>query len=138
VKHGAKLESGNYVRDPLSHPPSPSLQSHNTPLHLACRYRQTQVVDLLLSAGARINARNEVSRPVEVLLITHRSKEGNTPLHLSLQTGIVELVSLLMNHGSDLTLENEVRRSSKSFNHSPSPRMDSLHSISLFNMAAPL
>ncbi|XP_069813793.1 oxysterol-binding protein-related protein 1 isoform X2 [Dendropsophus ebraccatus] len=62
-----------------------------TPLHLACYFGHTEVVDDLLKAGADINVLNDM---------------GDTPLHRAAFTGRKELVMLLLESNADTTVIN--------------------------------
>lgn len=68
-------------------------KDNHTTLSYACRYGNTEVVKLLIEAGADVN---------------ERDKSANTPLH-----GLVgnkqckEIVKLLIEHGADVNAMNE-------------------------------
>ncbi|CAN5388842.1 hypothetical protein BH11ARM1_BH11ARM1_10670 [soil metagenome] len=60
----------------------------NTPLHLAARYSQPKIGELLIEAGANVSAKN---------------KNGQTPIGMSVAEGQGKLVELLLDHGADLS-----------------------------------
>ncbi len=57
-----------------------NLDNNNTPLHLAANLGQTAIVELLIQAGADVNAQN---------------KQGQTPLDLATQKKHTEIINLL-------------------------------------------
>jgi hypothetical protein len=61
------------------------------PLHWAAENGHIHIIELLLGAGADINAKN---------------KDGNTPLHYAALTCKVETVELLLKRGADPTAKN--------------------------------
>eukprot|EP00730_Choanoeca_flexa_P004505 TRINITY_DN11715_c0_g1_i15.p2 TRINITY_DN11715_c0_g1~~TRINITY_DN11715_c0_g1_i15.p2 ORF type:complete len:163 (+),score=15.11 TRINITY_DN11715_c0_g1_i15:858-1346(+) len=67
---------------------SDSWHQHGTPLHFASR-GSVELTELLLAAGANVNARNQ---------------EGNTPLHIAHS---VEVAELLVAAGADIESLNE-------------------------------
>jgi ankyrin repeat protein len=66
-----------------------------TPLHLAATHCQTEVVQLLLDKGARIDA---------------KATGGATPLHLAAQAGCAEVVSLLLAKGAKVNARDDQGR----------------------------
>ncbi|MCP5236837.1 MAG: ankyrin repeat domain-containing protein [Zoogloeaceae bacterium] len=58
----------------------------NTPLHIAARWNDPELVALLASAGAEINASGE---------------EGTTPLHAAAENGALEAAVRLLDLGAD-------------------------------------
>ncbi|XP_074596331.1 uncharacterized protein LOC141851486 [Brevipalpus obovatus] len=64
--------------------------SHHTPLSLAAAQGHSQVVDLLLEKGAKINS----------------EKKRNSPLHLAALNNHLETVKLLINKGADISAKN--------------------------------
>ncbi len=63
-----------------------------TPLHYAANYNREEIGDLLMSAGAEINARD---------------KRGRTPLHLATEKGYAGVVELLLLHGAEINTKGE-------------------------------
>lgn len=65
----------------------------NTPLHLACKYNNIFLTELLLKKGAPIHAKN---------------KQGETPLHIACMNKEIseELIDLLLNHGAEIHQES--------------------------------
>lgn len=71
-------------------------------LHLAALRGDYHAVEILLDAGAQVNARGDM---------------GNTPLHLAAKGGHREVFALLLKHGADTGLVNE-------FGSTPTDDMD--------------
>jgi ankyrin repeat protein len=65
-----------------------------TLLHLAAHFGQLEVVQMLTSAGADVNARS-------------RNNQGNTPLHAALPGGHLDIVRLLVHAGADVNATQE-------------------------------
>jgi ankyrin repeat protein len=65
--------------------------SDTAPLYLAALNNCTEVAELLLHNGAKVNA---------------RSKEGATPLHIAAQKGNLRLSKILRAHGGDITIKD--------------------------------
>jgi len=63
-----------------------------TPLHIAMKLRNTQMMQLLLDAGADVDAQDE---------------RGNTILHLAVKKHNFDLVRFCVNHQADVDLEND-------------------------------
>ncbi|MDP3911671.1 MAG: ankyrin repeat domain-containing protein [Gemmatimonadales bacterium] len=66
------------------------------PLHAAVASRSLPVVELLVNAGAAIDARQQ---------------EGFTPLHGAVHQGNLEMTRLLLAHGADPKLQNDAGKS---------------------------
>ena len=99
-----------------------------TPLHLAARWGQKEVVDLLIQCGADISARNKYNetslhrtalfghKEVVGLLIQRgadvsaRDKFNKTPLHVAASMGHKEVVYLLIQCGADVAARHEYNR----------------------------
>ena len=100
----------------------------DTPLHSAVQHSQTTLVELLLSYGADVNAKNVYgdtplhwaterdSRPELIaILLNHgadtnaKSGTGVTPLHKLLQrkSALPEIVALLLDHGADVNAKTD-------------------------------
>lgn len=96
-----------------------------TPLHLACAYGRTDLVQMLLDAGARVNvATTQGSTPlhlacsngwtkiVKLLLdcgtckINAKDSMGDTPLHLVARNGNSRIVQSLIRYGANTTIRN--------------------------------
>lgn len=67
-------------------------QNGNVALHLAAQNGHYEVVDLLLSRGANINAKNFL---------------GNTALHMSMEYGFETVSRLLLEKGADPKIKND-------------------------------
>ncbi len=61
--------------------------SHRTPLHAAASRNCTNVIAVLLHAGAKIEAKD---------------KTGETPLHVAAQEGFADAVTMLVQAGADI------------------------------------
>ena len=112
---------------------NPSLIRRRSPdqfpaIHMAARYGDAEIVDLLLSKGADVNdqsnprsltplflAWNEPRENAELLLgrganVHARSKHGFTVLHSAAGSGRLALVRLLLAHGACLTAQSDGRQ----------------------------
>ena len=70
-------------------------QNHLQPLHMAARLNSVRVCQLLLSAGADINA---------------ASKDGSTPLHEAAEQAHEDVIKLLVAHGAACMAEDRFHR----------------------------
>lgn len=95
-----------------------------SPLHWACFAGRTNIVDMLLNVGARINATNMGDDTALHLAASHGHLEcvnlllknkadvnalnehGNTPLHYACFWGYQEIAELLLNHGAQANVAN--------------------------------
>jgi ankyrin repeat protein len=74
-----------------------------TPLHLAAKYDQPQIVALVLANGADVNAQLAVRYVTDYGGMSHY---GESPLTLALQSYYhKEVVELLLTHGADVNVE---------------------------------
>jgi ankyrin len=89
-----------------------------TPLHLASRANQTDIVRILLRNGAQVDARARVRtaapsaslkftagssvRSADANAIDPSVQEQQTPLHIASRLGNVDIVMLLLQHGADV------------------------------------
>lgn len=73
----------------LQHEASPDVATvrGETPLHLAARANQTDIVRILLRNGASVDA---------------RAREEQTPLHVASRLGNGDIVMLLLQHGANI------------------------------------
>jgi hypothetical protein len=67
-------------------------QNGNVALHLASQNGHFEVVDLLLSRGAKLNPKNF---------------NGNTPLHMAMEYGFENVATLLLQKGADPNITND-------------------------------
>ena len=99
--------------------------SGNTPLHKACDYGHSDVVQLLLSRGADVHRKNGRQETplhcaslvggescVRILVssgsdINARNREGYTPLHLAVDCRHYEVTGILVRAGADLNAVTE-------------------------------
>ncbi|KAH9007721.1 ankyrin repeat-containing domain protein [Lactarius pseudohatsudake] len=98
LKHGADVNSqGQWERTPL-HVASIwkhlEIDDHWTPLHMAARNGNFELVRMLLTHNADINARNDI---------------GHTPLHAASNNGHVDIARFLLDHGADPKARGEDR-----------------------------
>lgn len=68
----------------MANPDVPTVRGE-TPLHLAARANQTDIVRVLLRNGAQVNA---------------KARENQTPLHIASRLGNSDIVTLLLQHGA--------------------------------------
>ena len=74
-----------------------------TPLHLAAKYDQPEIVALLLANGADVNAQVRVW---DIKASGEEQHSGESPLTLALQSyHHKEVVKLLLTHGADVNVE---------------------------------
>lgn len=98
-----------------------------TALHVASTTGRTEMVRLLLDAGANVNVTSapETRTPLHLACgndnvevarlllncatcnVDARDRDGNTPLHLTTATGNSRLVGLLVRHGADTDARNQ-------------------------------
>jgi ankyrin repeat protein len=64
----------------------------NTPLHMACRKKDTQAARQLIASGCDVNAQNN---------------DGDTALHLAADAGMTEVVHLLLSHRANPRVKNK-------------------------------
>ena len=64
----------------------------HTPLHYAAKHSRLEVADLLLSAGAQINARDEETN-------------WDTPIAVAARDASAEMVALLLDRGADPSIQ---------------------------------
>ena len=69
------------------------LQEHQTPLHIAARIGNVDIVALLLQHGASVNA---------------PTKDLYTALHIAAKEGQDEVAAVLIDHGASLTATTKV------------------------------
>lgn len=67
-------------------------QNGNVALHLASQNGHFEIVDLLISRGAKLNPKNF---------------NGNTPLHMSMEYGFDKVSTLLLQKGADPSITND-------------------------------
>lgn len=97
-----------------------------TALHVASATGRTRMVQLLLDAGANVDAitRSQLRTPLHLACLNERvdaaklllncatcdvnakDRNGETPLHMAVGTGNVKLVALLVRHGADVNVRN--------------------------------
>lgn len=70
----------------------------STPLHIACKYNQIDIIRQLLNAGANIDAQDT---------------ENNTPLIIAATANNTEVVALLMVHKADVKISNKNGQTAK-------------------------
>jgi len=75
---------------------TPARKRHDTPLHRASEFGNTQIVDLLIQAGARLNGTDE---------------HGRRPLHVAAYWASHDSASLLITHGADPELHDDDQHS---------------------------
>ena len=73
-------------------------QNNETPLHNAIYSQSKDIIEILISKGANVNAKiyniDTKSR--------YEIKGGQTPLHLALKEKIKEIVEILISKGADI------------------------------------
>ena len=96
---------------------------HRTPLGVAVRYGNLELVELLLAHGANVNANCEAPfntalhiaveqdmKPLAKLLLAHgaeldrKNKLGQTPAAVAMKAGHKRMIRLLVDHGAAMTL----------------------------------
>ena len=95
--------------------------SGDTPLHTHAGEGRKEVVEILINAGANVNAKNDtgmsplhnaVTKEVVELLIAEgadvnaKNKHGGTPLHEAAASGHKEIVELLIAEGADVNAKD--------------------------------
>jgi ankyrin repeat protein len=120
LKSQAKNPNRSLINGTMKH-------THATALHLAARTNDEHVVELLINAGADLNALNmhqgtplhNASRDgsaeiVQMLLIagakvTDKNEWGDTPLHLAVREKKLDVVRILIRAGADPCVKNNLR-----------------------------
>jgi L-ascorbate metabolism protein UlaG (beta-lactamase superfamily) len=69
-----------------------------TPLHFACQVGKPELVEVLLSSGAKVNLFNA---------------DGMTPLHCAVKSGNIEIVKMLIDHGAFLNVREKQQGSTE-------------------------
>ncbi|XP_055383981.1 ankyrin-3 isoform X2 [Condylostylus longicornis] len=69
-----------------ANPDAPTVRGE-TPLHLAARAKQTDIIRILLRNGAQVDV---------------KAREGQTPLHVASRLGNIDIVMLLLQHGANV------------------------------------
>jgi ankyrin repeat protein len=78
-----------------------------TPLHNACLFGHSSVVQLLLEKRVTINIQDKVS-PLSSCSSAHPPQSGDTALHYACKSGHAEVVSALLKEGADIRVKNKV------------------------------
>jgi ankyrin repeat protein/mRNA-degrading endonuclease RelE of RelBE toxin-antitoxin system len=96
------------------------------PIHFACFYNHPDIVELLLSKGADVNAKNFAQRTplyaacdknnIDIIniLIRHKAKietkdnEGNTPLHIACERNYINSIEILLEKGAHINATNNL------------------------------
>jgi ankyrin repeat protein len=73
------------------------------PLHVAAREGQTEVVRLLIAAGADVKALDD--HPAEEF--RRQYTDGWTPLHFAAMTGQTAVAAILLDHGADVNAADQ-------------------------------
>ena len=91
-----------------------TVQNGASPLFIASQNGHTDIVDLLLKAGADVHKTRKVFRPVHMLLSdntpSYTIKDGFAPLVIAAQQGHFHTVHRLLEAGADINYQAEVMR----------------------------
>jgi ankyrin repeat protein len=100
-----EIQAGNVSRVKSiieKHPEQVNLRDdkQDTPLHIASRADNREILEMLISAGADTNAQNNF---------------GYTPLHIAAISGQKEAVALLLAAGADVAARDRFNRTSQDY-----------------------
>jgi ankyrin repeat protein len=95
IEHGAKLDVVDLRGE--------------TPLHVACRRRESDILRLLLNHGASVNYK--ALKTFSGIWFEGRCASGYTALHCAAALWSVEIVKILLDHGADVHCKDDVNRS---------------------------
>ncbi|HWE93859.1 MAG TPA: ankyrin repeat domain-containing protein [Tepidisphaeraceae bacterium] len=95
----------DFVRALLEHKPDLNYVAERglRPLHLAAAYDLTNVMQLLLDAGADINA---TTTEGSMLFCGPLFQKGDTPLHVAAENGFLSSAEFLVRHGAKVNVRN--------------------------------
>lgn len=124
--YSAAIDNVDLMRDLLQHMANPDTRDIRdwTPLHFAAHEGHNKQVELLIQAGAAVNAKNNhgwtplhwavyQKHPETVLLLLQnradihaRNWQGNAPLHIAVFIEDYALVKLFLDSGAEINLRN--------------------------------
>jgi len=94
----------DFVRALLAHKGDPNSQERLRPLHTAAGYNRQDIMQMLLDAGADINAPATESNGLMCGLYFYK---GDTALHVAIQNNQPAAAEFLLKHGAKVDLQNE-------------------------------
>jgi hypothetical protein len=125
IKHGAEVDLVNvFQMTPLMYTVGMSGTAPPSPMSDAQTANAIKSVEILLNAGANINAQIRHSRThtaVVMSFIASRDLEGRTALMGAADDGSAKIVQYLIDHGADLTAKDATNRTALDLSREPCP-----------------
>jgi Ankyrin repeats (many copies)/Ankyrin repeat len=125
LAHGAEVDLKNvFEMTPLMYAAGMSGTGGPAPMGDAQVTNNTKTIDILLKAGANINAQTLDSRTHTATLMSYvqgRDQDGRTALIGAADDGSAKMVQYLIDHGADLKLKDTTNKTALDLSREPCP-----------------